>query len=357
MKVKSMQRQLSAVDLFSGVGGMTYGLIKSGIKVNAGIDIDGTCKYAYEKNNSIKFIEKDIRTFTEDELLNLYPKGHTKILVGCAPCQPFSSHTKKNKNREQDEKWDLLYEFGRLVKGVQPEIVSMENVPKLQNEKVFTDFIETLKSLKYHVSYKSVYCPSYGIPQTRLRLVLLASKLGPISLIPTTHKVKTYRTVKEFIGHLDAIEDGQSSKTDRMHKAAKLIDLNKKRIQQSIPGGTWNDWDKDLRADCHKRKSGKTYKAVYARMSWNKPGPTITTQFFRFGTGRFGHPEQDRAISLREGALLQTFPKGYKFIEPRKPILFTRLGTHIGNAVPVKLGTVVGKSIRQHFRNFNRETA
>ena len=347
----TMKNKISVVDLFCGVGGMTHGIIKSGIRVNAGIDLDGTCKYAYETNNKVKFIERNIKSFTEDELKSLYPDGHIRVLVGCAPCQPFSRHTQKNKNRQTDEKWNLLSEFGRLIRGVEPEIVSMENVPEISKEQVFKDFVALLKELKYSIFFKPVFCPTYGIPQTRTRLVLLASKLGPINLVEETHNKKKYRTVKDVIGSLEAIGDGESSKKDKIHKSAHMDLINKKRIQQSKPGGTWLDWDKDLRAKCHKKKTGESYSAVYARMEWNKPGPTITTQFFRFGTGRFGHPVQDRALSLREGALLQTFPRKYKFVEPRKSFTFRQVGIHIGNAVPVKLGTIVGKSILNHVDN------
>ena len=110
------------------------------------------------------------------------------------------------------------------------------------------------------------------------------------------------------------------------------------------------DWDEELRAPCHKRESGESYGGVYARMSWDNPAPTITTQFYNYGTGRFGHPEQDRAISLREGALFQTFPPDYEFIVPELPFSIKRLGTHIGNAVPVDLGIVIGKSIQANIK-------
>jgi len=337
-----------AVDLFCGIGGLTYGLNKSGIKVIAGVDVDERCKFAFEKNNGALFINKSIKDISSKEILKLYPAQSLTVLVGCAPCQPFSKHTQKEKDREAKEDWGLLYRFFELIDGVEPMVVSMENVPQIVKHRVFSDFISSLKSKKYHISWKNVYCPDYGIPQNRRRLVLLASKLGEISLIAPTHKPENYKTVKMAIGNIEPIKAGNSSKKDRLHKTASLSKINLKRIKKSVPGGSWRDWDEDLRAACHQKKSGDTYSSVYSRMEWNKPSSTITTQFFSFGTGRFGHPEQDRALSIREGAILQTFPRKYKFIPPTSPVELKRLGRYIGNAVPVRLGEIIGRSIIKH---------
>jgi len=363
-------KSISAVDLFCGIGGLTHGLLQSGIRVNAGIDIDKTCRYAYEQNNAAQFIAEDVREISISTLRNLYSPNTIRLLVGCAPCQPFSSHTRKYKNRNQDSRWKLLADFQRFVEGVSPEIIAVENVPSLQKQGVFTTFVSKLHELNYSVFPTIVYCPDYGIPQTRRRLVVLASLLGDISLAPNTHasahrlpadtptmedlsvqqldSLRPPKTVYATIGDLPAISDGQISSEDPLHRARALSSLNKERIRQSKPGGTWLDWDASLRAPCHKRESGQSYKSVYARMSWDEPAPTITTQFYNFGTGRFGHPEQDRALSLREGALLQTFPRSYDLIDPSLPISFQRLGTHIGNALPVQLSMVIGHSIREH---------
>ena len=359
--MNNKSKSISAVDLFCGVGGLTYGLEQTGIKVIAGIDIDETCKYAYKQNNEAKFVRKNIDSVTSDYLSSLYPEDDIKLLVGCAPCQPFSPHTYKQKDRESDEKWGLLTNMQQLVEDVEPEIVSMENVPPLQNQEVFTDFVDTLHALKYKVRHKVLYCPDYGVPQKRRRLVLIASKLGEISLPPKTHAtsgqngLEPYRTVRDAIEDLPKITDGQICDTDSLHRSRSLSTRNKERIQQSKPGGTWLDWDEELRAPCHQRSSGQTYKSVYARMEWDQPAPTITTQFYNFGTGRFGHPKQDRALSLREGALLQTFPEDYEFIDPSAPASLTRLGIHIGNAVPVQLATVIGHSIRKHLEEVTHE--
>jgi DNA (cytosine-5)-methyltransferase 1 len=354
MGVNTMAPKIAAVDLFCGVGGLTYGLIKAGIPVKAGIDMDVSCRYAYERNNGALFIHKNIKELDGMELKQLYPETTIKILVGCAPCQPFSQHTHKNRQRGEDEEWGLLYHFSRLIKQTEPTIISMENVPQIVKHKVFHDFTECLQSLGYHVFWKSVFCPDYGIPQKRTRLVLLASKLGDIEILPPTHKPSQYRTVKDAIGKLKPIKAGQVSKNDILHRSSVLEPINLERIKNSRPGGSWRDWDKDLRAKCHRRRTGKSYSAVYARMRWDKPSPTITTQFNSFGTGRFGHPTQNRAISLREGALLQTFPKKYKFLDSKSPFTIKKIGAHIGNAVPVRLGVIIGRSIKMHLERYGK---
>lgn len=338
----------SAIDLFCGVGGLTHGIIKAGIPVLAGIDIDLTCRYAYEKNNRAQFIGKDVAELTSEEILQLYPEDGVKIMLGCAPCQPFSNYTNKKKDRDKDHKWPLLYSFSRLVQEIEPEIVSMENVPQIEKEKVFKDFVMQLQLLGYYVSWKVVYCPDYQIPQIRKRMVLLASKLGKINLIKPTASKDSYITVREVIGDLEEISAGETSSNDPLHRASKLNETNMKRMMQSRPGGTWADWDPELVADCHAKASGETYMSVYARMEWEKPSPTITTQFYGFGNGRFGHPVQHRALSLREGAMLQTFPRSYDFLDPETTLSFKKIGTHIGNAVPVRLGEVIGQSIVSH---------
>jgi len=347
--------KIGAIDLFCGIGGLTYGLKKAGLKVHAGVDLDTSCKYAYEANNKAKFIGTDISTVSGTTLNKLWKKDEIKVLVGCAPCQPFSAHSNKVKDKEQGDKWNLINEFLRIVRETSPTVISMENVPNLSNKEIFKGFVEKLKKYGYYVSYKNVYCPDYGIPQKRRRLVLLGSKLGEINLIPATHKPENYKTVKEAIGHLERLKNGQKSDNDQLHFTATMSPINLRRIRASRPNGTWDEWDDELKLSCHKKESGQTYRSVYGRMSWDEPSPTITTQFYNYGTGRFGHPVQDRAITIREASILQSFPENYKFAESDSEILITKVGTHIGNAVPVELGRVIGKSIIQHLKEVNHE--
>lgn len=229
----------------------------------------------------------------------------------------------------------------------------MENVAQILSFKqkpVLSDFVNLLERNQYHVDFKIVYCPDYGIPQTRKRIVLLASRLGEINLIPSTHKKKNYKTVRQTIGKLPPIEAGEICPTDPLHRARSLSELNLKRIRATPIKGSWRDWDKDLMLNCHKKDSGKSFGSVYGRMDWDEPAPTMTTLCTGLGNGRFGHPEQNRAISLREAAMFQTFPKGYKFFSPKESISITKASRYIGNAVPPKLGKVTARSILNHLK-------
>lgn len=343
---KAQSASIGAVDLFCGVGGLTYGLRTAGIDVVAGFDLDSSCQYAYDANNGKdKFICKNIAEVTGEEVKELLKDFDIKVLVGCAPCQPFSKHRKDKKHREKHKDWGLLAQFGRLVREVQPDYVSMENVPELEKESIFSGFLNTLKESGYSVEYSVVKAEEYGVPQHRRRLILLASRNGSISLIDPTNDNAHSVTVRQAIGALPAVSAGGSCRGDSLQTASALSELNLKRIKASTPNGTWRDWPEDLRLDCHKKAAGQTYPAVYGRMAWDETSPTITTQFYMYGTGRFGHPEQNRALTLREGAVLQSFPQDYKFIRPGEKISKKAVARHIGNAVPPKLGEAVGKSI------------
>lgn len=340
------------IDLFCGIGGLSYGLKCQGMKILAGFDLDYTCQYAYETNTGGKFYYRDVKTISGDEINKLYSqkKNVIKVLAGCAPCQPFSSYAFKNKNKDKD-KYNLLYEFGRLVKEVHPDIVTMENVPAIASFKlksVLADFVEVLQNEGYNVKYKVVYCPDYGIPQTRKRLVLLASRIGNIDLISPTHKKENYVTVKDAIGHLPPLEAGQGCPTDALHRCRALSPLNLQRLKSTPYGGSWKDWPADLMLECHKKESGKSFGSVYGRMVWEEPSPTMTTLCTGIGNGRFGHPVQNRAISAREAALFQTFPITYKFFPNEYEVSLTKASRYIGNAVPPKLGEVIAQSIKSN---------
>jgi DNA (cytosine-5)-methyltransferase 1 len=354
---KISYEDFSVVDLFCGVGGLAHGFVKQKFIVDAGVDFDKSCKYAFEKNNKSKFFHRDVTDFSSDELRLMYGAGKRKILVGCAPCQPFSIYnyrgSNKSKTKSIDEKWKLLYSFVELIEEVEPEIVSMENVPllmKFEGGKVFKDFVKRLEAKDYFITYYIVNAQDYGVPQRRRRLVLFGSKHGNIELIEKTVKDKKYVTVKEAIGNLPPVEDGVSHPSDALHKARKLTDLNKRRIQATKEGGFWRDWKKSLWLECHKKESGKSFRSVYGRMKWDEVAPTMTTYCTGLGNGRFGHPEQDRAITLREAALIQSFPKSYKFFDPKGTFSSPVIARHIGNAVPVGLGVAIAKSIKNHIK-------
>lgn len=339
-------RKVYAVDLFCGAGGLTHGLVRAGVDVRLGVDIDPACEHPYIANNSAKFLLKSVEELDANELERHYRKNGIKLLAGCAPCQTFSTYNQKA--TESDKRWWLLLQFSRLVADLVPDLVTMENVPRLIEQNVFEEFVTNLEANGYSVAYKVVNCAEYGVPQQRNRLVLLASKLGPITLLTPQQFGKGPRSVKEAIGDLPPIQAGTSHPKDPLHQCSALSEINMRRIKASKPGGTWRDWPRELVADCHKKSSGKTYPSVYGRMTWDNPAPTMTTQFFGFGNGRFGHPEQDRAISLREGAILQSFPPDYEFARPGEQVCQKSIGRLIGNAVPVNLGEVIGASLLSH---------
>ena len=329
---------------------MTYGLEKAGLNVVEGVDIDPACKFAYENNTHATYVLKNAIEYSAEELEEAWDDAGHRVLVGCAPCQPFSTYTQGERGSYK-VKWILLNKFAELVEETKPDIVSMENVTPLATKDAFKRFVGRLRRCGYTVSHSIVDCRHYGAPQMRRRLVLLASLKGPIKLIEPTHpEEKDWVTVKAAIGPLEALTAGAKSKTDPIHRTSRLSPLNQERIQASKPGGTWRDWPRELVAACHSRESGKTYPGVYGRMEWDKPAPTITGQCFGFGNGRFGHPEQDRALSLREAAILQTFPPDYDFVQEGDEPSMKTVGRMIGNAVPPLLGEVIGKSINRHIK-------
>ena len=342
---------IQGVDLFCGVGGLTNGLESVGIDVRLGIDIDPDCEYPYTANNKATFLLKSIEDVEATEVLEALGGGDFTLLAGCAPCQPFSTYSRPWSG-QSDKRWHLLEHFSRLIREVRPHFVTMENVPLLERESIFSDFLATLEHEGYEFSYSFVNCADYGIPQRRKRLVLLASRLGKISLIKPTTPKGHHLTVRRAIGKLPPLEAGERSESDPIHQACKLSPLNLQRIRASRPGGSWQDWDKSLIAKCHQKPSGRSYGSVYGRMVWDEPSPTMTTQFNGFGNGRFGHPEQDRAISLREGAILQSFPGTYEFVPENSPIKNRTIARLIGNAVPVNLGAIIGRSIVCHVKQW-----
>ncbi|MGB3343976.1 MAG: DNA (cytosine-5-)-methyltransferase [Aequorivita sp.] len=351
-----LSNNIGVIDLFCGIGGLSHGMYKKGFNILAGYDIDDSCKYAFEFNNKSKFFSQNIIALTGEHLKSIFNDMDIKILAGCAPCQPFSSYSNKVKNKDSS-KYDLLYEFGRLIEESSPDIITMENVAQIvgfKQKPVLNDFIAKLESLNYFVNYKIVFCPDYGIPQTRKRLVLLASKFGEINLIAPTHTSENYITVRNVIGHLPPLNAGETCNNDGLHKARRLSEINLRRIKHSTINGSWMDWPEELILKCHKKDSGRSYKSVYGRMDWDKPAPTMTTLCTGLGNGRFGHPDQDRAITPREAALFQTFPTSYKFFSPETQVSVTKASRYIGNAVPPVLGEVTAESIIKHLRNHGK---
>ena len=345
---------VSAVDLFCGAGGLTHGLIRAGVKVEAGIDIDTQAEHAFTKNNpNTKFYPWDVGRKKYPSIAKLFAKGKYRLLAGCAPCQPFSKLTQAI---DRHRSWDLLDNFGRFVARIEPELVTMENVPELaeRGEDIFNSFVDTLEDLEYHVDWKIVKCEEYGVPQFRRRLVLLASKLGELKVPQGSYRFKSrWRSVRHTIENLPELESGEEYSDDRLHGASQLSPLNLKRIKATRhDGGNRHDWPNKLVLECHKKATGEGYHSIYGRMWWDRPSPTMTTLCTGIGNGRFGHPEQDRSITLREAALLQSFPPAYEFWPAKEKLNRGAVSRMIGNAVPPRLAKALGKAIIEHVSKY-----
>lgn len=343
----NFEGKIAAVDLFCGVGGLTHGLSRTGIDVRLGVDLDPACQFPIEQNNNTKFLQADVSKLDASDILSAFGDAEITLLAGCAPCQPFSSYSQSARRKNVHQDWHLLASFSSLVLKVRPTLVTMENVPPLIRQDIFNDFVLDLLASGYNVDYRIVDGVTIGLPQTRKRLVLVASLLGPVH-IPVVNRPK--KTVRDAIDSLPPLRAGQIDESDKLHAAASLSPLNLERIKCSKPGGTWKEWPDELITGCHKRDSGSTYPSVYGRMEWDKPSPTMTTQCYGYGNGRFGHPDQDRAISLREAAMLQSFPQDYQFISKDEKVTFNTLGRMIGNAVPVVLGEHIGQVLMSHLK-------
>lgn len=352
----SSTNSIGAVDLFCGAGGLSLGLQQAGITVHAGVDLDPKCRYPFETNLQSTFHELSVRDLDGEALLSMWGDEPTRLLAGCAPCQPFSSQ-RRGAEPQKHESWDLLLEFGRLIRESLPDYVTMENVPRLRTERIFEQFLGELVRHDYYLHYKIIKTEQYGLPQRRRRLVLVAARHSPIRIPEPSAFPGQEATVASAIGDLPPLAAGEQCKTDPLHCARNLSDINLQRLDASRPGGTWRDWDESLRAPCHQRATGSSFQSFYGRMNPDEPSPTITTQFYNYGSGRFGHPTQRRTITPREAAILQGFPASYSFTEPDEPVFFTRVGRLIGNAVPPVIGELVGAAITRHHEQAQQHTS
>lgn len=334
-----------AFDFFCGAGGLTRGLLDAGIKVIAGFDRDAGCKKTYEHNNPpSRFVEADIIKLQIGDLKKYAGKHRfdEMLFAGCAPCQPFSSQLKKGKNRHDAT---LLGEFGRLIKEGLPGQVLMENVPGIANVKgnsIFKRFIRLLEENNYKYEYGILDAKRYGVPQNRRRMILIATRRKKPSLPQSKYgsDLLPYRTVQKAISHFPEINAGESHPAVPNHVASSISARNLERLRHTPhDGGDRRSWPKSLRLKCH-TGNYEGHTDVYGRMAWNKPAPALTGRCNSISNGRYGHPVQNRAISLREAAALQSFPEGYVFFGSN-----VHIAHQIGNAVPVLLAEYLGKHI------------
>ena len=323
----------------------------AGLNVRLGLDMDSDARDTFKANfPRAEFLCKDIRRVTCDDVAPYIRRRENRPLLfgACAPCQPFSKQI--HGAAQDDSRRNLLTEFHRFVESHLPEYVFVENVPGLQtvetHEGPFADFIDLLRDLKYYFSYKVVMAYHYGVPQSRRRLVLLASHLGPICIPTATHGPGTSNhnlpKVWDWISHLPAIQAGETHARVPNHRAAKLSPLNLRRIAATPIGGDRRAWPEELELKCHKEHSGHT--DVYGRMIKHQPSAALTTRCISLSNGRFGHPTQNRAISVREAACIQTFPMDFIFQGS-----LNSMARQVGNAVPVLMAKVIGDSVVRHY--------
>ena len=345
---------IKVFDFFSGCGGSSKGFQNAGMEIVCGVDNNKDAANSYEAHfKEAKFFSEDILHIETDALKDLVNScsHHPVLFCGCAPCQPFTKqNTQKSSNGKQ-----LLKEFSRFVTHYQPELVFVENVPGMQrfqdNEGPFPDFLKDLSKSGYQYCHDIVTCQDYGVPQKRRRLILIASRFGPIRFPEKTHGPKSthpnYSTVREWIGDLPAIQAGEIHDTIPNHRAASLSSKNLDRIRATPEGGSRKDWPKHLGLDldCHSGYQG--HSDVYGRMVWDRPATGLTTRCISLSNGRFGHPEQDRAISVREAACLQTFPRDFELSGS-----LNSMARQIGNALPVKVAECFGRNFVDHVSKY-----
>lgn len=352
----SNKKALKAVDFFCGAGGVSCGFNNIGIKVIGGIDIDPKFKKTYEENNGAIFLNEDVSNLAPEKLCELLPiekEDNNLIFVGCSPCQ-YYSNLKSDKTKSKKGRL-LLDDFKEFVLHYLPAFVLIENVPGLETKigSPLHSFKLALSEQGYVFDQNVLNAKYFGVPQNRRRFILVASRITKSIKLPKQIRNKEQLvTVKEAIGNYEKfpqINAGTEDKSIFLHTASRLSQLNLDRVINTPKnGGSRNTWAKNgkLQLECYKKHDG--HHDVYGRMAWSKPSPTITTRFIYTSTGRYSHPEQDRGISLREGATLQSFPLNYNFYSTNKGAI----ATMIGNAVPPKLAEAIGQSLKEHWNKW-----
>lgn len=316
---------LECIELFAGAGGLSLGLKRAKIRVRVAIDSDPDCRETYLLNQTgTEYISERVQDLTRTDLLVHVKNPDRLVLAGGPPCQLFS-----RLNRAPADITDEVRSYVRLVRSIRPMFVVFENVPAIQRRSTAWNFVqESLKAAGYVVHWKVVHCNQLGVPQSRERMIVLASRL---KISAPNFPLIVERTVRDAIGHLPSFDSAIPN-----HHTMNLSEANKKRIKSIASGG-------------NSRKSDSSFCDSYARMSWDRPSPTITTKCISFSNGRFGHPEYDRALTVREAALLQDFPHDYKFHGS-----LWSCARQVGNAVPPTLGEALGKFIVKAFRSHQR---
>ena len=341
--------RIYAVDIMCGIGGATRGFLDAGIQVVKGFDIDESCRKTYEENNKpAKFLNRNVLHLTADEIIEEIELQETDKLaiIACAPCQPFSRAGVRD---PKDDRTRLILAINRLIIDIKPDFVFVENTPGFQRfyPKLYKQFLKPYRKLRYHCRFGIVNLREYGVPQNRRRYLFIASRDYEIELPERTHGkgLLPYVTVEDTIRKYPALEPGRENTGIPNHVCYNLSQIMLERFRHTPKdGGSRSAWPKDLVLECHKKAGG--HSDVYGRMRWNKPGPTLTCKCINVSNGRFAHPEQDRGISVREAAALQTFKDDFIFYEPKSVA-----AKHIGNAVPPSVAFLSANIIIETVRN------
>ena len=340
----------TAVDLFSGGGGLTLGMMRAGFDVVAAVEVDKSACATYEANHQdVSALQADIRTLDQQDVVGRVDGRKIDLLAGCPPCQGFTSLSARYKR--DDPRNQLVLELARLAEELRPRAIMLENVPGLAGTQIYRELWRRLHAGGYHLSDQVLQVADYGVPQSRRRLVLLGGHGFEIAMPQPTHSRKAgsgtahWRTVRDAIGHMPGnpptLVDARSNggvQGANWHVVRSLSRANVARIRAAQPGRTWPHLPEQLRPKCH-RGDYTGYTNVYGRMEWDRPSPTITGGCTTLSKGRFGHPEEDRTISVREAALLQTFPEDYVFDTP----YMEHVCNIIGNALPCDFAEVVAR--------------
>lgn len=355
---------MKAIDLFCGAGGLSCGLQQAGFEIALGIDIDATALTSYRNYfPNAKILNSDIKVVTKETIMNLtgLTPGSNFLLAGCPPCQGFSSLGKRD---PYDEKNQLVFQYTRLIYELKPTFILMENVPgmsKTVGKEIFKEVVKKL-STEYFIKYATLNAADFGVPQTRNRLVLhgvrkdiykqlLCYLKQDFTLLPEqTHcapkknlnnNYQNWRTVGETIMDLPPLVAGQSYEGQGIynHVCRNLSEINIKRLAIAHENnGSRTSLPEELCLPCHTGVS--TFSDTYGVMRLDKPAPTLTSGCTTISKGRFGHPTQNRGISLREAARLQSFPDDFIFSGT-----LTSISLQIGNAVPPLLAKASAEKI------------
>lgn len=343
-----MQPRPVAIDLFAGAGGLSLGLLDAGFDVRAAVEYDPVAAQTYRNNLGNHVVEADLSKYSVDELLKLsgLAVGECDLLVGGPPCQGFSV---QRRGDDEDSRNDLVHHYARFVKGIRPKLFLMENVSGLMSKRgrPFLDkLVAQVTRLGYKVSMEKLEAAEFGVPQFRTRVILVGQRknsgLKDFRFPEPTHAPGNYRSVRNAIENLPSPPaDGKSHSAVANHaRETRISALNLERLKHVPQGGGRLDLPLHLQLPCHVNNPTHRHVDVYGRLEWDRPSGTITARFDSFTRGRFAHPVEQRSLTLREGARLQTFPDNFVFCGNRE-----EGARQIGNAVPVRLAAALGTAL------------